>query len=65
MNIYHLLDIAGLGHLVVNLKILYDKSETTIPSNNNILKIREFGNCCLRPCELHDPLSNEKYLFVL
>jgi hypothetical protein len=63
MNIYHLLNIAGLGHLVVNLKNLYDKPETTIPSNNNILKMKEFGYCCLRPCELHDPLSNENIPF--
>jgi hypothetical protein len=63
LNIFHLLNIAGLGHLVINLKKLYHKPEATIPSNDNILKIEEFGYCCLRPCELHNPLSNEKIPF--
>jgi hypothetical protein len=46
MNIYHLLNTAELGHLVVSLKNLYDKLETTITSNNNILKMKEFGYFC-------------------
>jgi hypothetical protein len=63
MNIFHLLNIAGLGHLVVNLKKLYDKLNTTLPSNSNILKMKEFGYCCLKPCYLHEPLSNENVPF--
>jgi len=63
MNIYHLLNIAGLGYLVVNLKNLYEKPENSIPSNNDILKMKEFGQCCLKPCELHENLPNEKIPF--